>query len=131
MAQSKEKESFGRRWSKLRPTKKVLFWSCVGSVVAVVIIGFGWGGWVTGGNAQKMAEATARDAVVQRLAPICVYQFNQSLEKDQRLQELKESSAYQRRDYVKNQGWATMPGEEEPDSRVADECVKRLMANSQ
>ena len=30
-------------------------------------------------------------------------------------------------DYVKKQGWATMPGEAEPASRVADECAKLLM----
>ena len=66
-------------------------------------------------------------AVAQRLAPICVYQFNQDPEKDQKLKELKETAYYQRGDYVKKQGWATMPGEEEPDSRVCEECAKLLM----
>jgi hypothetical protein len=28
---------------------------------------------------------------------------------------------------VKKQGWAKMPGEAEPDSKVADECAKLLM----
>jgi hypothetical protein len=131
MAQSKEKESLGQRWSNLRPTKQVLFWFCVGSVVGALIIGFGWGGWVTGGSARDMAVQSGKDAVVQRLAPICVYQFNQDPEKDQKLTELKESSSYQRGDYVEKQGWATMPGETEPDSKVADECAKRLMEISQ
>ena len=40
--------------------------------VAVWGVGVGWGGWVTGGTARQTAEAMARDAVVQRLAPICV-----------------------------------------------------------
>ena len=30
-------------------------------------------------------------------------------------------------DYVKKQGWATMPGEMEADGKVADECAKLLM----
>jgi hypothetical protein len=36
-------------------------------------------------------------------------------------------SVYQRDDYVIEQGWATMPGEEKPDSKVADACAKLLM----
>jgi hypothetical protein len=32
--------------------------------------------------------------------------------------------------YVVKQGWATMPGEHEGDSRVAEECVTRLLKTS-
>jgi hypothetical protein len=73
----------------------------------------------------------AENAVVQRLAPICVGQFNQDPEKTQKLAELKKLSTYQKDDYVKAQGWATMPGEERPSSKVADACVKLLMLSSQ
>ena len=131
MVQSNEKVSFGQRWSKAQPTKAVLFWACVVCVVLTMIIGFAWGGWVTGGTAQKMAEEMAEDAVVNRLASICVAQFNQVLGKDQKLKELKEAKAYERGDYVEKQGWATMPGEEKPDSKVADECANLLMQISQ
>jgi hypothetical protein len=103
----------------------------VGSVIGALIVGFSLGGWVTGGTAQKMSDQSGRDAVVDRLAPICVYQFNQDAQKDQKLQELKDLSSYQRRDYVEKQGWATMPGEKEPDSNVATECANRLMEISQ
>lgn len=131
MEQNKEKVSFRQRWDEARPTKTVVFWSSIASIVLTMIIGFAWGGWVTGGTAQKMAEVMAKDAVVQRLAPICVVQFNQDPGKDQKLKELKEASAFQRDDYVEDQGWATMPGEEEPDSEVADECAKLLMLISE
>jgi hypothetical protein len=127
MEQKKKKVSFGQWWEEARPTKTVVFWSWIASIILTMIIGFAWGGWVTGGTAQKMAETMAGNAVVQRLAPICVVQFNQDPEKDQKLIELQEARAYQRDDYVKDQGWATMPGEEEPDSKVADECAKLLM----
>jgi hypothetical protein len=103
----------------------------VASIVLTIIIGFAWGGWVTGGTAREMAKVIAENAVVQRLAPICVTQFNQDPGKDQKLTELKATSAWQRSDYVEKQGWATMPGEEKPDSLVADECVKLLMLISQ
>ena len=82
---------------------------------------------MTSGSAQTKAEQIAEDAVIDRLAPICVVQFEQDPEKDQKLKELKEMSSYQRGDYVKKQGWATIPGEKEPDSKVADECAKRLV----
>ena len=126
-----QKVGFGQRWSQVRPTKTIVFWSWVASVVVTMIIGFTWGGWVTGRTARNMAEVMAEDAVVRRLAPICVLQFKKDPGKDQKLKELKETSTYQRGDYVRNQGWATMPGEKEPDGKVADECAKLLMLISQ
>jgi hypothetical protein len=106
---------------------KPFVWGLVVSAVLTMIIGFAFGGWVTGGTAQEMAEEMADEAVIDRLAPICVTQFNQDPEKDKKLQELKEISSYQRGDYVEKQGWATMPGEKEPDSNIANECAKRLV----
>ncbi len=126
-----EKPSLGQRWSEARPTKTIVFWSWVASVVVTMIIGFTWGGWVTGRTARNIAEVMAEDAVVRRLAPICVLQFKKDPGKDQKLKELKETSTWQRGEYVKNQGWATMPGEKEPESKVADECAKLLMLISQ
>lgn len=38
--------------------------------------------------------------------------------------------AWEQGDYVKKQGWATMPGEKEPESCVADECAKLLLLTS-
>jgi hypothetical protein len=127
MEQKKKKVSFGQWWEEARPTKTVVFWSWVASIILTMIIGFAWGGWVTGGTAQKMAEAMAGNVVSQRLVPICVFQFKQDPLKDQKLKELEETSGWKRGDYVETQGWATMPGEEEPDSKVADECAKLLM----
>jgi hypothetical protein len=127
MEHNQKKPGYRQRWDKVRPTKQVLVWFCVGSVIGALIIGFGWGGWVTGGSARDMAVQSGKDAVVQRLAPICVYQFNQDPGKDQKLTELKDTGTWQRRAYVEKQGWATMPGEEKPDSKVADECAKLLM----
>ena len=81
MEANRNKPSLGQRWSDARPTKTVLFWSCVASMVLTMIVGFSWGGWVTGGTARQTAETMARDAVVQRLAPICVVQSGRDLAK--------------------------------------------------
>ena len=102
-------------------------WGAVGGAIIAMIIGFGWGGWVLGSNSLNMGEEMSRNAVVERLAPICVAQFNQDPEKDNKLKEFKEIDSWKREQYVKAQGWATMPFEKEPDSRVADRCSALIM----
>ena len=99
-------------------------------MVATMIVGFTWGGWVTGGTAKAAAETMAGDAVAKRLAPICVMRFKADPGKALKLKELTDASSYEKSEYVKKQGWATMPGEEAPDSKVADECVKLLAVAS-
>ena len=105
-------------WEKIMPA----LFGAAGGAIILAIIGFAWGGWVTGGTAQKMAEEMAEDAVVGRLAPICVEQVNQDSEKDQKLKELKEEDSWRRDDDVEKQGWATRLGEKEADSKVAGKC---------
>ena len=34
---------------------KPAIWGAIGGAAAAMIIGFGWGGWVTGGTAGEMA----------------------------------------------------------------------------
>ena len=101
----------------------------VGGAVILALIGFNWAGWVTAGTAQEMAKQMADDAVVDRLAPICVEQFNQVSEKDEKLKILNETDSWQRGDYVEKQGWATMPGEKEADSAVASKCAEMISKN--
>ncbi len=124
------KVSFRQWWRDVRPTKTAVFWSWVASVVLTMIIGFAWGGWVTGGTALKLAEKMADDAVVKRLTPMCVVQFNRDPGKDRKLTELKATGSWQGGDYVEKQGWATMAGEAKPDSAVASECARLLLLAS-
>jgi len=98
-------------------------------VLLIVIFSAGW--VVTSGSAKAEAKVMATDAVVNRLAPIAVTQFMQDPNKEEHLKELKKLESYgnpNRSDYVQKQGWATMPGENEPDSLVAYECARRIMA---
>src|SRR6266508_5398742 len=46
----------------------------------ILVVGFTWGGWVTGGTAKEMAQKSATSAVVTALAPICVDKFQHSAE---------------------------------------------------
>jgi hypothetical protein len=106
---------------------KIGVWAAIGGAILTMIIGFALGGWVTGGTAQSSAEKMSADAVIDRLVPICVAQFNQDQEKDKKLKELKEKSSWERDKYIKEQGWATMPYEKEPESSVAEECAEQIM----
>jgi hypothetical protein len=125
--EQKKKVSFRKWWQEARPTKTAAFWFWIASIILTMVVGFAWGGWVTGGTARKIADTAAEDAVVARLAQVCVAQFNQDPGKNLKLEELKAAGTYQGREYVQDQGWATMPGEEGSDRKVADECVKLLM----
>ena len=105
-------------------------WGAVGGAIITMIIGFAWGGWVLGSNSLDMGEEMARNAVLDRLTPICIAQFNQDPEIDQKLKELKEIDSWKRGEYVREQGWATMPFEKEPDSRVSDRCTDLILKDS-
>ena len=85
-------------------------------------IGFGMSGWVLGGTAQERLEA----AVIDRLTPICVTQFQRDPMKVQKLAALKKVSYAEHGKYVATQGWATMPGESNPDTAVAEKCGDRI-----
>ena len=56
---------------------KRLLWGGIGGSILTIIIGFTWGGWVTGGTAKKEADT----AVLNRLTEICIAQFYQDPEK--------------------------------------------------
>jgi hypothetical protein len=95
--------------------------------MALLIVVF-WTGWVvTSTKAESQGEQMAAEAVVEALAPICVEQFTQDQNKAERLEALKEKSSYQRRVYVEEIGWATMPGVESSVRGVADACAKRIL----
>lgn len=54
-AQTNTKRSLAQRWANYQPTKSTLGWACVGAAGATMIIGFTWGGWVTGGTSRGVA----------------------------------------------------------------------------
>jgi dienelactone hydrolase len=96
--------------------------------VALAIVGFSWGGWVTGGTAEKMASEQARLEVVAALVPICMEQSSQDPQVVATLAQLKDTSYYQRSDMLMKAGWATMPGSSDPNRDVARACMEKLAA---
>jgi hypothetical protein len=114
---------------KREQIKPFVWGMAVGAIVLLIVV-FSAGWVVTSGSAETKAKAMVTDAVMERLAPIAVAQFMQDPNREERLKELKKLESWganNRSDYVQKQGWATMPGEKEPDGRVADECARRLV----
>ncbi len=128
VAVAPKQATVGQRWNAVQLSKTAIVWICLTVIAGTMLVGFAWGGWVTGGNSQRAATTLANTAVMQRLSSICVAQFQQDPAKETKLAELKAASSYQRGSYVSEQGWATMPGEEQADSNVAAECAKQLAA---
>lgn len=92
----------------------------------VGIVGFTWGGWVTGGTANDRAMAMARDDVVASMVPVCLDIARTDPQRVAKLETIRAASTYQRRDAVMAAGWATVPGVEGPDRDIAQACLAAL-----
>ena len=112
---------------KLPAETKPFLWGVAAGAIALAFVGFNWGGWVTGGTAERLAGARADAAVVSALAPICVAQFQKNPRVQASLTALKETKEWERSDYISKGGWATMPGSAaEPNRDVATACAETL-----
>lgn len=113
---------------KIPVETKPALWGIAGGAVAAAIVGFTWGGWVTGGKADLEATQRANAAVVAALAPICVEKFRGSADGSANLVALKKADSWAQGEFVEKGGWATMPGAKLPDrtSAVAKACADLL-----
>lgn len=104
---------------------KPAFWGAVAGAVAVVIVGFNWGGWVTGGTAEADATRRVDDAIVVALAPACVEKFDQGADAAANRDVLRKTDSWSQGEFVENGGWAKMPGATTPErvTAVARACA--------
>ena len=93
-----------------------------------MVIGFSWGGWVTGGTANKLAVERADTAVVAALTPICVEKFLQNSDAKANLAALQKiSTNWEQGQYLEKGGWATPPGATSSDYRLARAWAEKLV----
>ena len=94
----------------------------------MAIVGFSWGGWVTGGKAETDATQRAHAAVVVALAPICVEKFQRTSNVSANLAAFKKVDSWSQGDFVEKGGWATVPGSNSPEqvTAVARACALLL-----
>jgi alpha/beta superfamily hydrolase len=106
---------------------KPALWGAAGGALALAILGFTWGGWVTGSTATTMADKQATIEVAKTLAPICFSQFNQQPAAQAKLVELKGiKSLYEQASFIEKSGAATMPGSNKMVKGVSQVCAELL-----
>ncbi len=92
-----------------------------GAIIAM-IIGFGWGGWVTASTNQKMTDT----AVLATQAAICVAQYVKEPNSQEKLKEFEATDSYKRSEFITKGGWDKMPGQKEASMDVRNACVAGL-----
>src|SRR5579863_2183409 len=98
----------------------------IGAVTSTVI-GFSWGGWMTGGSAIKLADEQSNTAVVAALTPACAEKFLQNSDAKANLAVLQKiSSNWEQGDYLEKGGWATEPGATSANYHLARACAEKL-----
>jgi hypothetical protein len=117
---------FNQRFADYRPTKATWFWSVVGTVAMVLILGFTWGGWVTGGTSRQVAEDAAEEARTQLAADICIDRFMNQQNVRAELTSLKDQSWYGRDQFVVEGGWAKLPTKAIDEEDIAEACAEQL-----
>src|ERR1700741_1553465 len=112
---------------KIHPGVKPAVWGAVVGAVAFTVVGFSSLGWTLGTTAEKMQSQRAETAVVAALAPICVEKFQQQTDSAAKLVAFnKVSTSWDRRALIEKGGWATMPGNDQPNSAVVSACAEKL-----
>ncbi|WP_052120128.1 hypothetical protein [Inquilinus limosus] len=114
--------TLGDRWRNYRPSKATVFWSWVAVSALTMLIGFIWGGWVTGGSARDMA----RQARAEVVADVCVANFLDAPDAPKQLASFKDTSSWRRNDFIKDGGWAKIGADGKPTTEAISLCVKKL-----
>ena len=97
-------------------------WGLICGAIISIIIGFAWGGWTTAGTTESMTE----EAVLASQAAICVAQFMQDPNHEERFEEFKKESSYRRAQFIEKGGQDKMPGQEKSDYAVSLACADGL-----
>ena len=108
--------------SKIKEMIKPLLWGAIGGAILTIIIGFAWGGWVTGGTAQERIDK----AVLPLAAEICANNFKADPNFEKNLAALKKEESWQRDNYIEKGKWSVMAGDDTSKAGVDGACVEKL-----
>lgn len=99
-------------------------WGVVVGAAGAMIVGFNWGGWVTGGTANELASDRAETAVVAAYTPVCV--ANAQRAGADQLAQLKAADSWTRDTFVVEAGWVTNVAEPYREA-VAEACAPKVV----
>lgn len=113
---------------KLPVQMKPVLWGIAGGAIALAIVGFTWGGWVTGSKAEAAASQRANAAVVAVLAPVCAERFKLAGDATANLAALKKVDSWSQGEFIEKGGWAKVAGSNPPEqvTAVAKACALLL-----
>jgi hypothetical protein len=108
---------------------KPALWGIAEGAIALAIVGFGWGGWITAGKADSVTKAQVGTAVVGALAPICVDRFQRASDASESLVSLRKLDYSSQGEFIEKGGWAGLPGAKATDqlTDVARACAVLLL----
>jgi alpha/beta superfamily hydrolase len=106
---------------------KPALYGAVGGAIALAIIGFSWGGWVTGGSAELIAKTRSDKAVIGALAPICASQFQKAPDAIAQQAVLISKSPWEQTKLVEASDWAKMPGTADVAEGVGRACADLIV----
>lgn len=90
-------------------------------------VGFQLVGWKSPAVAARLAKTQTDTAMVAELSKICSVQFNAAPNVPERLAALKKAERWSRGEVIAKAGFATMPGEQQPQNGVAEACAELLV----
>lgn len=105
--------------------KPGIYGAVVGAAV-FGIVGFSWGGWMTGGSAEELANDRSDDSVIEALVPVCLDIARMDPDRVAKLAEISALTTFRQRDAVMEAGWATVPGSDTPSRDLAQACIEGL-----
>ena len=103
-------------------------WGVVIGSILTMIVGFNWGGWTTSGTVLQVSMKQADAAVTAALLPICLAGEKADVARAKKLGELTAiTSSWDQTEFVMKTGWATFPGQADPNRAVAEVCASTLL----
>lgn len=108
------------------PTKTALAWTAVGASALTIAVGFMWGGWVTGGTADRMVLEARTGAQAELAAAVCAANFRTSETAQAQFAEIAALSSARQRQFVQDQPWAVVPGLDGVNRTTAELCARMI-----
>lgn len=106
---------------KRKMSVKAGIWGFVIGGIITMIVGFMLGGWMLSGTAKELAK----EAVQTTQAEYCVQNFMKNPDFEKNLKLFKKEG-WSGSNFIRENGFATPPGEKEPSNSVANLCSDLL-----